>query len=129
MPGIPDEDQSVVAPVVFVAEHLEGGGGQVFGFVDDAELDAVAAGGGVGVLTDADAGVGGDAGEVFVDASDGGASVEGVDDGAVACACACGADGAFSVLVAWSPFFEEWFGFVPAGVAAGREGFADCGWA
>ncbi|NLU81387.1 hypothetical protein [Rhodococcus sp. HNM0569] len=70
--GHADEDQPVLAAVLFVAEHLEGTGGQAFGCVDDAELDTVAAGRGVGLLADADAGTGGDPGEVFTDASDGG---------------------------------------------------------
>lgn len=53
MPGMPmsracDEQQAVVCSVVLVAQVLDSGGGQAFGFVDDEQFDVV----GRPVLTD-----------------------------------------------------------------------------
>lgn len=120
----------MVAAVVLVAQVLDRGGGQSFGFVDDDEFGVVGYlalcwASGFDVLVDADVDAGVQQFEVVAEFTQGAGDGGGVEQGARS--GERGVDVLVGVL-AWAPGAQQVLGFVPAGVAVRGLGFAYSGW-
>lgn len=127
--GHADEDDGDAGAVVEIAQHLQRGGGEPFGLVDNDQLDAAGAGWGEGLpivemLGDEQVDVVVEALELAGEVAGAGGDGRGVEHAAGAAGCGDN----LVVDVAWAEVSAEvGFDGVPIGVAAAGHGLADAG--